>query len=125
MFVKLLNVIILLFFALVPFFFLYHFRTINATLRAHTEHVKAYDLITPYLLLSIWKMSSLALTFKFHYYYMLGIVLIGIALASYYVFKRKELIISKFLRVWWRIVFLISFPMHIVLSVIALYRYIF
>lgn len=125
MFVKLINFIILLFFAIVPFFFLLYYRKIDETLKQYTQNIKTVDLLVPYLLLSVWKLSSLSLHFPFHNYYMLCLIIYGIGLACYYTFHRKELIIPKFLRIWWRTIFLVSLPTHLILSIIAIYRYLF
>lgn len=127
MFIKLINTLVLLFFTIVPFFFLYHYRKIDDALNQVFPRIslKTTDLLVPYLLISIWKLSSMAFYFSFHYFYMLLIILYGIGLASYYAFYKKELILSRFFRVWWRSLFLVSLPTHLILSIVALFRYLF
>lgn len=121
--VKLVNVIAMIFFAVIPFVYIYFHQEINKALSDYSDKIISADLLTPYLLLTIWHFSSLALDFPFHFYFVLTIAIIAIALACYYTFGLKEFILTKFLRIWWRIVFVLSIISHTILSVVAIYRY--
>lgn len=114
--------VLFIFFYLVPFFAFSLNKWINGEMNVLGLNIKTIDLITPYLIFCVHLYSSLAFGFSLFPYFVIVISVIGILLAVFFVVKKKELFYKKFLRVWWRYVFLISFPTYSIVGAIALYN---
>lgn len=87
--------------------------------------IRVADLITPYLLLSITIQTKLAMIAPSHLYFYIFMNLFGIAYAFYLAFAKRQLLLGKFFRTWWRYIFLFSFVYHLVVGGYGIYLNLF
>ena len=71
--------------------------------------VKMADLLVPYLIVGIHVISSLTLGISLFPYFLIFIFSLAIVLLVYLAVKKGEILYHKFLKSWWRFVFLSSF----------------
>lgn len=107
------DILPLLGFYSVPFITLLFSRWINKQFKLLRLSVKVVDLIIPYMLLLLFAMSQLYFPVNLIPYIILIISVLGIILATYFTFYRKELRLYLFFRIWWRIVFIICLIFYI------------
>ncbi|MGY3766520.1 DUF3397 domain-containing protein [Vagococcus vulneris] len=82
--------------------------------------LKTPDLITPFLLISIHYISKSALDESFFPYVTLMLLLTAMLVGVFQVYQFKELHFKKFIKMFWRITFLISFFIYFVLMITSL-----
>lgn len=111
-------------FYLVPFVVFFLSQKMDREIKAIGLSIKVVDLLTPYLLFTVHIYSMLALNWSLFPYLILVASVIGIGLATFFAFKKRELYYKKFFRVWWRYVFLISFIIHSIVGAWTLYTHI-
>ncbi|GEK89893.1 Protein of unknown function [Alkalibacterium putridalgicola] len=107
------DILPLLGFYSVPFITLLFSRWINKQFKLLRLSVKVVDLIIPYMLLLLFAMSQLYFPVNLIPYIILIISVLGIILATYFTFYRKELKLYLFFRIWWRIVFIICLIFYV------------
>lgn len=83
--------------------------------------LKMVDLVTPYLLLSVFIQTLLAGLDSIHFYFYIFLSVFGIIYASYLAFGKRMLLVGSFFRTWWRYVFIFSFTYHLFIGGYALY----
>ncbi len=113
--------ILYIFFYLFPLLMLLLGRKLKPNFSIFPVPLKAVDLITPYLLLSVTIQTNLAGLGPAHLYFYIFLSLFGIIYASYLAFSKRILIISSFFRTWWRYVFIFSFAYHFLVGGYGIY----
>ncbi|AQP54414.1 hypothetical protein CBF34_02050 [Vagococcus penaei] len=82
--------------------------------------IRTPDLVTPFLLLSVHYISLNSLDESFFPYVTLMLLLIAMLVGVFQVYQFKELNLKKFLKMFWRITFLISFFLYLVLMIVSI-----
>ncbi|MGO1453733.1 MAG: DUF3397 family protein [Alkalibacterium gilvum] len=97
----------------VPFIILLFSGFVSKQFKRLRLSIKLVDLIIPYMFLLLFIMSHLYLPINLIPYIAIIISLIAISLATYLAFYKKELSIYMFIRIWWRIVFIVCLVAYI------------
>lgn len=117
--------LLLIFFYCIPFLVVGLTPIIDGEIRKIGLSIKGVDLLTPYLLFTIHIFSMIAFQLSLFPYMIILVSLVGIGLASFLAFKKKSLHLKKFLRVWWRYVFLLAALTHIIVGGLTMYGHFF
>ncbi len=99
------NILSLIGFYSVPFVTLVFSKWIDRQFRLLRLSIKVVDLIIPYMILMLFIISQLFLVINIVPYVFIVISVLGILLASYFAFYKRELHLYLFFRMWWRLVF--------------------
>ncbi|MDN6664212.1 MAG: DUF3397 domain-containing protein, partial [Tetragenococcus koreensis] len=76
--------------------------------------IKASDLTVPFLLFGIHQLSNVSFQFSIFPYFLITLLLLGIALAILQAYFFEEIIYRRFFKMYWRSVFLLAFVLYIV-----------
>lgn len=120
-----LYILLLILLYLLPFIVIYYYKWINDQLRAARLKFKVPDLLNFYLIFGIFLFSPIAFSMAVFWIYILVIAVIAIILITNFAYIKKNFILTKFLRIWWRFVFLVSIVVYIVVGFVAIIRMIF
>lgn len=112
--------LILLF--LTPFIVLYYHRWLNNWLKVSGLKLKTPDLITIFLFFTIYLFSSIAFGTSGFLIFIVVIALSAIGLITYYLRNEQMIEYVRFLRVWWRLTFLIGMVFYIICGIVAIIR---
>ena len=107
-----LDAVLYIFFYIFPLLMLLFGRKFRPDLDIFPIPIKAVDLLTPYLLISVAIQTNLAGLSPAHLYYYIFLSVFGIVCASYMAFGKRVLLVGHFFRTWWRYVFIFSFIYH-------------
>lgn len=110
--------LILLF--LTPFIVLYYHRWLNNWLKVSGLKLKTPDLITIFLFFTIYLFSSIAFGTSGFLIFIVVIALSAIGLITYYLRNEQMIEYVRFLRVWWRLTFLIGMVFYIICGIVAI-----
>lgn len=110
--------LILLF--LTPFIVLYYHRWLNNWLRVSGLKLKTPDLITIFLFFTIYLFSSIAFGTSGFLIFIVVVALSAIGLITYYLRNEQMIEYVRFLRVWWRLTFLIGMVFYIICGIAAI-----
>lgn len=113
--------ILYIFFYVFPLLMLLFGRKLRPNLSIFPVPLKTVDLLTPYLIVSATIQANLAGIAPAHLYFYIGLSLFGIFYASMLAFGKRELLVGKFFRTWWRYVFIFSLVFHIIVGGIGVY----
>lgn len=110
--------LILLF--LIPFIVLYYHRWLNNWLKVSGLKLKTPDLITIFLFFTIYLFSSIAFGTSGFLIFIVVVALSAIGLITYYLRNEQMIEYVRFLRVWWRLTFLIGMVFYIICGIAAI-----
>lgn len=110
--------LILLF--LTPFIVLYYHRWLNNWLKVSGLKLKTPDLITIFLFFIIYLFSSIAFGTSGFLIFIVVVALSAIGLITYYLRNEQMIEYVRFLRVWWRLTFLIGMVFYIICGIAAI-----
>ena len=110
--------LILLF--LTPFIVLYYHRWLNNWLKVSGLKLKTPDLITIFLFFTIYLFSSIAFGTSGFLIFIVVVALSAIGLITYYLRNEQMIEYVRFLRVWWRLTFLIGMVFYIICGIAAI-----
>lgn len=110
--------LILLF--LTPFIVLYYHRWLNNWLKVSGLKLKTPDLITIFLFFTIYLFSSIAFGTSGFLIFIVVVALSAIGLITYYLRNEQMIEYVRFLRVWWRLTFLIGMVFYIICGIVAI-----
>ncbi|OOL81133.1 hypothetical protein BWX42_04660 [Dolosigranulum pigrum] len=110
--------LILLF--LTPFIVLYYHRWLNNWLKVSGLKLKTPDLITIFLFFTIYLFSSIAFGTSVFLIFIVVVALSAIGLITYYLRNEQMIEYVRFLRVWWRLTFLIGMVFYIICGIVAI-----
>lgn len=110
--------LILLF--LTPFIVLYYHRWLNNWLKVSGLTLKTPDLITIFLFFIIYLFSSIAFGTSGFLIFIVVVALSAIGLITYYLRNEQMIEYVRFLRVWWRLTFLIGMVFYIICGIAAI-----
>ncbi|QDO91696.1 DUF3397 family protein [Dolosigranulum pigrum] len=110
--------LILLF--LTPFIVLYYHRWLNNWLKVSGLKLKTPDLITIFLFFTIYLFSSIAFGTSGFLIFIVIVALSAIGLITYYLRNEQMIEYVRFLRVWWRLTFLIGMVFYIICGIVAI-----
>lgn len=116
-------VLIVLF--ILPYGILYYNSWIQKQLKAVGLKIKLPDILNFYLIVGLYLFGSIAFSSSVFLYFLIIVSLIGIVLATYYAYSLKQFKLGKFVRVWWRFVFLVVFVFYTICGLVAVFRLIF
>lgn len=116
-----LDSLLYIFFYIFPLLMLLYGRKFRPDLDVFPIPIKAVDLLTPYLLISVGIQTSLAGLNPAHLYFYIFLSLFGIGYASYLAFGKRILLVGNFFRTWWRYVFIFSMIYHILVGGYGIY----
>lgn len=105
---------------LTPFFVLYHHRWLNDTLKESGLKLKTPDLVTIFLFFPIYLFSSIVFGTSGFLWFIVVICLCAIGLVTYYLRNKQTIEYIRFLRVWWRMTFLIGMLFYVICGVVAI-----
>lgn len=98
---------IVLFLVPILLFLLFN-KKINRHFRRQRLTLKLADLLVPYLIVGIHILSMLTLGMTVFPYFLIFIFSLAIVLLLYLAVKKGEILYGKFLKSWWRFVFISS-----------------
>lgn len=110
--------LILLF--LTHFIVLYYHRWLNNWLKVSGLKLKTPDLITIFLFFTIYLFSSIAFGTSGFLIFIVVVALSAIGLITYYLRNEQMIEYVRFLRVWWRLTFLIGMVFYIICGIAAI-----
>ena len=110
-----------IFFYIFPLLMLLYGRKFRPDLTIFPIPIKAVDLLTPYLLISVGIQTNLAGLSPAHLYFYIFLSLFGIVYSSYLAFGKRVLLVGNFFRTWWRYVFIFSMIYHILVGGYGIY----
>lgn len=110
-----------IFFYIFPLLMLLYGRKFRPDLTIFPIPIKAVDLLTPYLLISVGIQTNLAGLNPAHLYFYIFLSLFGIVYSSYLAFGKRVLLVGNFFRTWWRYVFIFSMIYHILVGGYGIY----
>lgn len=105
---------------IVPFVVIYFHKKINYQLRMQNAPFKTPDLLNIYLIFGIHWFSRIAFSRTWIVFLSFIMAMIGIVMVINYLRKNKDIIYSRFFRIWWRAVFLVAFVMYLVTGLAAI-----
>ncbi|HLQ75334.1 MAG TPA: DUF3397 family protein [Alloiococcus sp.] len=105
---------------IVPFVIIYFHKKINDQLRIQNAPFKTPDLLNIYLIFGIHWFSRIAFNRTWIVFLSFIMAVIGIVMVINYLRKNKDIIYSRFFRIWWRVVFLVAFVMYVVAGLAAI-----
>ncbi|MDN6640251.1 MAG: DUF3397 domain-containing protein [Tetragenococcus sp.] len=82
--------------------------------------LKAADLSVPFLLFGIHQLSKLSFQFSIFPYFLITLLLLGIALAVLQAYFFEEIVYPRFFKMYWRSVFLLTLLLYIVLIIFSI-----
>lgn len=85
--------------------------------------LKASDLTVPFLLFGIRQLSIISFQFSIFPYFLMTLLLLGIALAIFQAYFFEEIVYRRFFKMYWRSVFLLSFILYIVLIIFSVVQF--
>lgn len=112
--------LLLLLLFLVPFVVIYFHQRINLILSQANLPFKTPDVLNIYLIIGIHFFSRIAFGTTWLTSFTLIISLIGLAMVAYLIYKKKPIDYTRFFKVWWRIVFLVSFVFYLISGIASL-----
>lgn len=118
---KVLDSILYLFFYFYPILILIIGNRLRINFNYFPIPIKLVDLLTPYLLISVFIQSDLAGFKNLHFYFYIILSIIGILHASYLAFQKRTLFVGQFFRMWWRYVFILAFLAHFIIGGYGIY----
>lgn len=95
---------------------------INKYLLHKRLRVKTADLLVPFLVFGIYLFGSVGLSSSYFSYFLLFIFTFAIILVSILYYKVEKLSVSKFIYMWWRFLFLFSFPYFYIMGALYLLK---
>ena len=116
-----LDSILYIFFYVFPLLMVFYGRKFRPDLNVFPIPIKAVDLLTPYLLISVGIQTNLAGLSPAHLYFYIFLSFFGIVYASYLAFSKRILLVGNFFRTWWRYVFIFSAIYHIIVGAYGIY----
>ncbi|WP_371860864.1 DUF3397 family protein [Alkalibacterium kapii] len=108
-------------FYLVPFVILFFSRWVSSYFKRLRISVKLVDLIIPYMFMLLFIMSQMYLPINLIPYIFIVISIVGIILSTYFTFFKKKLSVYFFIRIWWRIVFIVCLIFYIATGIWIIY----
>lgn len=112
--------ILLVLLFIVPFVVIYFHKKINYQLRVLNAPFKTPDVLNIYLIFGVHWFSRIAFDRTWIVFLSFIMAIIGIAMVISYIRKNKDIIYSRFFRIWWRAVFLVAFVMYVVAGLAAI-----
>jgi len=110
---------------ILPYVVLYYTPSINQQLKTLNLKVKLPDILNFYLVVGLYIFSSLAFSSSVFLYFLIIVSLIGIGLVTYYVYILNDFHLGKFIRVWWRFVFLVAFVFYTICGLVSVFKLLF
>ncbi len=84
--------------------------------------IKAPDIAVPFLLIGVHEISKSFAPFSILPYVLLSICLLGIALVIFHAYRYREIVYGRFFKMFWRLTFLLTCLLYVVLIVMSLIR---
>jgi len=110
---------------ILPYAVLYYSSWINQQLKTLGLKIKLPDILNFYLVVGVYIFGLLAFSSSIFLYFLIIVSLIGIGLVTYYVFILDSFYLGKFIRVWWRFVFLVAFVFYTISGLVSAFNWIF
>ncbi|GMA07056.1 lipoprotein [Tetragenococcus halophilus subsp. flandriensis] len=85
--------------------------------------LKATDLAVPFLLFGIHQLSRLSFQFSIFPYFLITLLLLGIALAIFQAYFFEEIVYRRFFKMYWRSVFLFALVLYIILIIFSILQF--
>lgn len=85
--------------------------------------IKAPDLAVPFLFLGLHQLSRNTFTHSVLPYFLISILLLGIGVAIFHAYYYGEILYGRYVKMFWRLVFLLSMVLYLVLIVLNIVHY--
>jgi len=85
--------------------------------------LKATDIAVPFLLFGIHQLSTLSFQFSIFPYFLITLLLLGIALAIFQAYFFEEIVYRRFFKMYWRSVFLFALVLYIILIIFSILQF--
>ncbi|AOF49406.1 DUF3397 domain-containing protein [Tetragenococcus halophilus] len=85
--------------------------------------LKATDIAVPFLLFGIHQLSTLSSQFSIFPYFLITLLLLGIALAIFQAYFFEEIVYRRFFKMYWRSVFLFALVLYIILIIFSIVQF--
>lgn len=85
--------------------------------------LKATDIAVPFLLFGIHQLSTLSFQFSIFPYFLITLLLLGIALAIFQAYFFEEIVYRRFFKMYWRSVFLFALVLYIILIIFSIIHF--
>ncbi|EOT41175.1 DUF3397 domain-containing protein [Enterococcus dispar] len=85
--------------------------------------IKAPDLAVPFLFLGINQASQATFAFSALPYFIIGLLVLGIGLAIFHAYFYGELAYGRYLKMFWRLVFLLTMVFYVFVIVLSLWHF--
>lgn len=112
--------LVLLILFIIPFVVIYYHQRINFHLSRANLPLKTPDILNIYLILAIHFFSRIAFGNTWLTMFTLIIALIGIGMVAYLLYQKKEIVYSRFFKIWWRVVFIVAFIFYIITGIASI-----
>lgn len=117
---------VVLFWYLFPIIVLFACNYIISSLSlAERYKVKAPDIAIPFLFLGLHELSKQIYAQSILLYLLLSVFLLGIGVAVFQAYYYREIIYSRYFKMFWRLVFLLSMVIYIAVALINLIQALF
>lgn len=88
-------------------------------------NIKVPDISVPFLFVGMHEISKHISTFSILPYFLLTILLLGIAVVLFQAYRYREIVYGRFFKMFWRMTFLLSVVMYFILIIASFIRLIF
>ncbi|WP_288551586.1 MULTISPECIES: DUF3397 domain-containing protein [Enterococcus] len=85
--------------------------------------LKAPDLAVPFLVIGIHQLSKITFEQSITPYYLISILLLGILLAVFQAYYYEEIQYGRYIKMYWRSIFLFTLIFHVVLIILNIVTY--
>ena len=85
--------------------------------------LKACDLAVPFLVIGIHQLSKNTFEQSITPYYLISILLLGILLAVFQAYYYEEIQYGRYIKMYWRSIFLFTLIFHVVLIILNIVKY--
>lgn len=115
---------ILVFWYIFPVFVLFAANFLVTTFALNKRlKIKAPDLAVPFLFLGLHQLSRNTFTHSVLPYFLISILLLGIGVAIFHAYYYGEILYGRYAKMFWRLVFLLSMVLYLVLIVLNIVHY--
>ncbi|HLQ39479.1 MAG TPA: DUF3397 domain-containing protein [Tetragenococcus sp.] len=87
-------------------------------------HLKIPDLAVPFLLLGIHRLSKISFRISVFPYFLITLLLLGIVVAIYQAYVFEEILYGRFFKMYWRLVFLLTMVLYLLLVLLSILQFI-
>lgn len=85
-------------------------------------NIKVPDISVPFLFVGMHEISKHISTFSILPYFLLTILLLGIAVVLFQAYRYREIVYGRFFKMFWRMTFLLSVVMYFILIIASFIR---